>query len=517
MTAAPTDAPATLTPGVVHYWPAALGLIVLLSAIPRFAQITRDCLWFDEIWHITLSSGRGSAQLRIPTDTLVAPLPDYVRIDSASGWTQIPRNMDLVLHLPAYHLLLRGWREMLGDSPLAVRGLSAILSVLAVLVAFDVGRLVMNTVGGGLWAAALLAASPGQIEQAQEARGYTLLLLLGLIATSALLRAARDPRSIAWPVLVAVTLMVMMFTHYFAAGYCAGVLASVWLIRGNRARAIVLAGFGVLATVWLMTWWPTLREQSRAVAETADPWLTDAGPGFVGREVLRLAALPARALLNAPVGVVSAAIGIGLWAMIIYASSRCMRSWAVVLPFAGTVGLLVGLDLLRSTRHTEFLRYALVASPAVVIGLVAATRALLGSGRRLYFARGLVLTGLVIALPWWGYARQNQDFRPLCAYLAQQVKPDEPIVLLSPNPLGRDGQTLYLYLAYYTDLFPRPAAVATRVIDGNLAQSLRQNRRVWVVSANPMVDAGRVWPDVTVVESVRFNPVGAALCVEPPK
>jgi len=80
---------------------------------------------------------------------------------------------------PLYYFLLHGWMGLGGDGLVWLRGLSVLLSLLALLALWRcVARLAGET--AGLWAALLVAISPLQIYHAQELRMYALLVLAQL-------------------------------------------------------------------------------------------------------------------------------------------------------------------------------------------------------------------------------------------------------------------------------------------------------------------------------------------------
>lgn len=514
MTAPPPADPAPPPPPPRH-WPFVLAAILLIAGSVRFAGIGRDCLWFDELWHLTISNGRGSAQYRIPVDQYVASLPDHTSLATAEAWWKIPRRDDPNAHPPLYYFPLRLWRAAFGDAPATLRALSAILSIAAVAATFDLGRLSMGT-SGGLWAAALLAVAPGQVEQAQEVRGYTLLLLLATLAASAALRGARaGPRGAAWPALVVLSMPLLMFTHYFAAGACAAIAGYAVMTYRGRARAIVAIGVPLVALAWIAAWAPALRAMANALPDTADAFLNDPAPAPALATAARLAALPARLMIGAPVNGWTVAAGMAAWAAAAWALARRPATRLPILCLACTGTMLAALDWSRATQHLSFTRYGLIASPGVAVALAAATAALPRPWTAP--ARWGVLGLLAALLPVYGYERNNLDFRPLAAHLRENAREGDAVVLLSPNPLGRDGQTVYLHLAYYGRIFPRAAAVATRPITpGPLADALAKHRRVWLVSANPRVDAARAWPGARELSAARFEPVGSAILVEPP-
>ncbi len=77
---------------------------------------------------------------------------------------------------PLYYFLLHFWMAAFGSGLAVLRLLSVLLSLLALLVFFDLGRRMFG-IEAGLWIALLIAISPIQIYHAQDMRMYALLEL----------------------------------------------------------------------------------------------------------------------------------------------------------------------------------------------------------------------------------------------------------------------------------------------------------------------------------------------------
>ena len=88
---------------------------------------------------------------------------------------------------PLYYALVAGWTRLAGTGEWALRFPSVAFGLLMVALAYALGRRLFGPVAG--WAAALLGAlHPLWVYYAQEARMYTLLTALGMLAGYALLR-----------------------------------------------------------------------------------------------------------------------------------------------------------------------------------------------------------------------------------------------------------------------------------------------------------------------------------------
>lgn len=167
---------------------------------------------------------------------------------------------------PLYHLLLKGWMALFGDSEAALRLPSALAGALAVpaiyLAALELERLMGRDAGAaderrprglplslyGLAAAALVLLSPYAIWYSQEAKVYSLLLLVAALWAWALARALRLRRRADWALALAIGL-VGVFVHRLAAlALAAGLWAAAALLPAPRGwRAWRAAGFGLAA------------------------------------------------------------------------------------------------------------------------------------------------------------------------------------------------------------------------------------------------------------------------------
>lgn len=137
-------------------------LLILLACFFRFYDISGPSLWMDEIWSIELSTGRGSAHDLLPTGSIQTTQFDLTSLTGAPAWWKIWTTMGRVIHPPLYHIALRWWMDGFGNSPTAARTLSAVVSLAAILVFFDVCRL-LHGPSTALWAVALMALSVAQL------------------------------------------------------------------------------------------------------------------------------------------------------------------------------------------------------------------------------------------------------------------------------------------------------------------------------------------------------------------
>ena len=184
-------------------------------------------------------------------------------------------------HPPLYYVLLHGWMEVFGTSNIAVRSLSGLFGVLCLPLAFVIGR----RRGGPLlgWIAlAVVAVSPFAVRYSDEARMYSLVMLLVFVGWLLLDEMFRSRRAgLGWYVALAATTAALLYTQYWSLwlGGALGLLMC-WLAfrsddpltRGTARRVI---GSLLVGVVLFIPWLPTMLYQS---AHTGTPWATPMRP-----------------------------------------------------------------------------------------------------------------------------------------------------------------------------------------------------------------------------------------------
>jgi mannosyltransferase len=163
---------------------AILALLVFAAAL-RVHGIGRESLWFDE-----------SATWQV----IRHPLPEMFRAIVDAERTP-----------PLHYVILHFWRMIFGDAEWSLRLPSAIAGTAAVFVLLRIGEK-LSGFRAGLIAALTLAVSHYQILYSQEARAYSLMLLLGLLSVDIFLRLLDQPtrrREVAYVIVTA----LLLYTH----------------------------------------------------------------------------------------------------------------------------------------------------------------------------------------------------------------------------------------------------------------------------------------------------------------
>jgi mannosyltransferase len=343
----------------------ALGLAVALHFLAR------SPLWLDEAQSVAIA--------RQPLYDLAAAL----RLDGSP---------------PLYYVLLHGWMEVFGAGTFAVRALSGVLSIVALPLAFVLGRRLVGATWAG-WAAALvLATMPWSVRYATEARMYSLVVVLVLLLALAVDAVRRRPGilSLAAVSLVSGLLLLTHYTSFYLLGVLAAALASGAARAGAPRRWTRHALLGVCAGALLfLPWVPAFLYQR---AHTGTPWAVPppwrALPGVVGEWA-------------GSAGLAGVVLG-GLYWLLLLAGATGAPSdgWRVTLDLRGRSPgrLLAGAAVLtltlmlvaaRNGVGAFAVRYTAVLVPVAVAVIVLGVAALPPGRPRLVVLSLVVVLGLV--------------------------------------------------------------------------------------------------------------------------
>jgi mannosyltransferase len=164
----------------------ALLLIVLLGLALRFYNLTAQSFWWDEAFSAAVST---------------QALPRIVSITSAD------------VHPPLYYFLLHYWEELFGTSDFAVRSLSVLFGVSAIPIIYVLGRRLFDE-EVGLVSALILAISSFNVAYSQEARMYSLMLVLALLSMYFFIRFL-EQNTLAISIGYVLSTVLLLYTHVF--------------------------------------------------------------------------------------------------------------------------------------------------------------------------------------------------------------------------------------------------------------------------------------------------------------
>jgi mannosyltransferase len=385
---------------------------MLAAALLRFATIDVQSYWFDEALTAKL--------VGLPFGDMLSRLPDTE------------------LTPPLYYVLAWPWAHLIGTAEAALRTLSALFGVALVPVGFLLGRELASR-AAGIALAALVAFNPLLVWYSQEARPYSLLVLLCALSMLFFLRR----RLLPWAILSALALL----THYFAAFVV--VPEGLWLVWASRPRwRAAVAGAGVAAV-------------GVALIPLAAHERSKIGTGYIEGLSLR------RRAIGVPEDFLTGLVVKfdDTWEQFVDAFALAVAAVGVVLAWrrarpAATVGAALalagaGVPLLLAFAGSDFLNTRNVIAACVpallvlAVGFAAARRSVAVAGVAALCAVGVATTVVIAADPSY----HRSDFRGA----AEAVGPlrGAQRALVVPAVAGVVAMPLYL-----PGLAPMPAAGA---------------------------------------------------------
>ncbi len=327
-------------------WMRVGGILLLLSAVALWVRTHNvgGQFWMDEAITVGISSHP------------LGSIPGILRMDGSP---------------PLFYMLLHIWMQLVGNGEAATHWLSEIFTALTIPVGYWAG----HTIAGkrlALMSATLFAFNAFLDYYAVETRMYTLMALLGLLATIGFINGFVFRRRAYIP-LFTVAQALMFYTHAWAIYYAAGSFLSLillWYISDEDIRAGLIKDVIIAyaaSVVLFLPWVPTFIFQA---LHTAAPW--DKKPHFgapiqLAVGVLGGASITAVMLISAGIGYttvfnkrkrggVEAKIALMLFCLMFitlllaWAGSQITPAWVVryFAPIVAPVLLLIAFGMSRS-------------------------------------------------------------------------------------------------------------------------------------------------------------------------
>jgi mannosyltransferase len=195
----------------------AVGALVLAAAVLRLATIDLQSYWFDEALTAEILRRDLGGVLDGVHDTQLTP--------------------------PLYYVVAWAWTQLFGVGEIGLRSLSAVAGIALVPVAYACG-VELGSRRTGLIAAALTAFNPLLVWYSQEARPYSLLVLLAALSFLLFLRLLRTPDRRLLALWAAVSALALL-THYFAVFVILPELLLLLSRQASLRRAVLVAGAAV--------------------------------------------------------------------------------------------------------------------------------------------------------------------------------------------------------------------------------------------------------------------------------
>ena len=183
-----------------------LGVVVAIATALRFFRLGTKSFWLDEATSVVLA-----------------------RVDRhIFGAALIQRQANMAL----YYVLLRGWIR-LGSSEFVIRCLSVVAGVAAIPAIYLLGTRLFGPKAGRL-AALLLSVHAFHIRYSQEARAYSLFMLMAILSSLLLLRSLEQPSRKNWGGYIILSAL-MVYAQVFGGWMLFVQWVSVYVLR-HRVR-----------------------------------------------------------------------------------------------------------------------------------------------------------------------------------------------------------------------------------------------------------------------------------------
>ncbi len=368
-------------------------LLVGLSAFLRTRYLSGQ-FWMDEALSVGISSHSLTA------------IPGVLRHDGSP---------------PLYYLLLHVWMSIAGSSEADSHALSLVFGLLIV----PAGAWVAGSLFGrraALIAAVLFAMNPFLTAYSQETRMYTLMALLGLLATAGFIHGFIFGRR-RYLILFAICQALMLYTHawgiFFGVG-AALALIPVWVTSDDRSRVLrdgILA-FGAAALLFL-PWLPTLLYQA---THTGSPW--DSAPNFgapvqISRNLMGGDRATTALVLAAALGLAA------LWTRSRRATPDGLTMWTLMIIPAGTLAF--GWVVSRFSPAWQYRYFAPILAALLLLAAWGLAR-----------ARGVGLIALALTVVFWAnpasYTPQyKSDMRDLAGEMSPYLHAKDLVIVGQPE------------------------------------------------------------------------------------
>ncbi|MFT3784996.1 MAG: glycosyltransferase family 39 protein [Tepidisphaeraceae bacterium] len=486
-------------PWYIRHW--ALLLVALLGVGVFFRMKHASDVYptLDEQWHLNLSTGRGTFIDLYPEQTLFVP-PAVTSIDGAPPVWHIWTHMQGVLHPPLYVMLLRLWRDVLGDSDITAITFSVAASLAALMFLFMAVRRRFG-MGPAVASTLMMAVSASQSWIGIQIRGYAVVLafccaLLWVIARIETLGPSRL-RTLGATLLI----LALMLTHYFAVAACAVAAIYLLVVLRGRHRWEMLGGLVLSGAVYVLAWGPFFIQQAHDIAALGDSWLVDPNQ-TIDTVIRRFLSFPLRSFYDDGDMRWSLAIVSGLIYVAAIALSfrwRDLRLWT--LWMLATPLLLLALDAERHTIHLVLFRYFTPSTPAVFVVL---TVMLWRTWRPL----PLVLAPLAFAAALvWGTTpdrRGSPQYFPISFGIAasQSDDPAYPIVITNDGGPPWQAKGMLMELSHNLLTRGRTAAWVQSRADPAFVQQLA-GKKFWATGFPALHTPEQILPGAKRLETYR--------------
>jgi 4-amino-4-deoxy-L-arabinose transferase-like glycosyltransferase len=386
-----------------------------------------------------------------------------------------------------YYFLLHGWIR-LGDSEFAVRSLSVLFGVLTIPALYLLAARLFDR-PTGLISAALLTVHSFHIHWSQETRAYSLLILLLVLTTYALIAALESKAKLSYWLAFSVLAALCVYAHIFALLV---LTAPALAIAFPKPFRVGLPTLVASAAVFAFLCEPmaafVILQHSDQLAWIARPSLADIW------EFLKL--------LTGQGGVLLLVLYFGLCGLSFLRPGGTKRadkqSWALRLVLFWLLSLPLLTLAVSLVKPLFYPRYMVVCVPALVILAARGLMNLYDMPMVRHWAAAVAFV-LMIALSGWGthqyfvnFPTETSDWRSAVSYILERQRPGDGAVFFLPNAY------CYYYYVHRAEESQHKAIAAPEVLyppvpwqpvtHAEVQQVTSGHERVWLILHIDMIN-----------------------------
>lgn len=460
-------------------------LLVVAVGLRGFGNAERS-LWIDELYSLRQAGGHAHPAKFTPGEVSSVDLTRKVveKPFSAVFAAVLPD-----IHPPLYFIVLRLWRDVVGDTETAYRMLSLLLSA-GVMVGLFVGTRIAYGPSVALWTCAIYAFASADLRYASEVRPYELLLLFGTWLFAAVAKIDRD--GFRWWLGAGVILLLngLAMTHYYFCGTAIGVACYAAFFMRGRDRLWLIGCIVAAGAAFVVYWGPSLLHQVQHLGNFGTFLLVE-NAAVGDTAIKRLLRAPGALLIEAPPRRQWLQLaGVVILVAPIFFLRRDRRLNLAYLWTVCTIGLIAAIDLLAGMHMLSFRRYYILATPTLCM-LIAAV-----AGHFRWRGRWLVPAAVVVtcaaASPWtfrsseMRFAASHSD---IAAAIDADRRADDAIVFAGDVTSRRPGILAMVYERYSRAL-PPVVTMTPLPTPPKVAAELATHARFWLVTPDePLTDA----------------------------
>jgi uncharacterized membrane protein len=286
------------------WWRFLVITLLVLGIFFRLANIERKLYWGDEVVTSLRISGYTLAEMNqdLWSGRIVGikdlqkyqyPSLEKSAIDTIKGIALEESQV-----VPLYFVLVRFWVQLFGNSVTVTRSFSVFLSLLTFPCLYWLSQELFKSSLISWIAIILVAVSPFHVLYAQEARPYTLWILMILLSSATLLRAMRLLTKVSWGI-YAVTVTLGLYTQVLFGLVAIG--HGIYIIFSERFRlSKTLISYLLASFVGFLPFVPWLLLMIHKPAESTINWTNTQSSFF--SSLARWSGIVSRAFLDLGVG-----------------------------------------------------------------------------------------------------------------------------------------------------------------------------------------------------------------------